>query len=120
MELNVFELNGEKVAEVVSAEVVVQTARDALDLMATAQYEGADCLILCERHLHAAFFDLKTGLAGEILQKYANYRMKLVIIGEFAFESESLKAFMLESNRGRQVAFVPDRQTALAKIASAS
>ena len=115
MKLDIIEVSGYKIAEVVSADVVVNTTRDALDLMATAQYGGADCLILCERHLPAEFFDLKTGLAGEILQKYANYRMKLVIIGEFAFKSESLKAFMLESNRGRQVAFVPDRETALVK-----
>ncbi len=118
MELGIVEFGGHKMAEVISDEVVITTTRDALDLMATAQYGGADCLILCERHLPATFFDLKTGLAGEILQKYANYRMQLVIIGKFAFESESLKALMFESNRGRQVAFVPDRTAALAKVAS--
>jgi len=91
-----------------------------LDLLADAQYQGADCLILHEKHLPAAFFDLKTGLAGETLQKYTNYRMKLVIIGAFALESESLKALVLESNRGRQVAFSSDKEVALAKAASSS
>lgn len=116
MNLNFIEVSGRKVAEMVSDDVVIDAVQDALDVMADAQYQGADCLILHEKHLPAAFFDLKTGLAGEILQKYTNYRMKLVIIGVFAFESESLKALMLESNRGRQVAFVPDRAAALAKL----
>ena len=116
MKFTIVELNGHKLAEVVSDDVVIKITQDALDLMADVQYQGADCLILYEKHLPAAFFDLKTGLAGEILQKYANYRMKLVIIGTFDFESESLKALMLESNRGRQVAFVPDRAAALAKL----
>ena len=111
-------MSGHKIAEVVSDNVVINTAQDALDLMADARYQGADCLILHEKQLPAEFFDLKTGMAGEILQKYTNYRMRLAIIGAFEFESESLKAFMLESNRGRQVAFVPDREAALAKLAS--
>ena len=113
--LDIFKISGCKMAEVVSDNVVINTVQDALDLIATAQYQGADCLILREEHLPAEFFDLKTGLAGKILQKYANYRMKLVVIGKFDFESESIKAFMAENNRGRQVAFVPDRAAALAK-----
>lgn len=116
MELNLFEIDGHKTAEVILADVVIQTTRGALDVMADAQYQGADCLMLYEKHLSTAFFDLKTGLAGEILQKYTNYRMRLVIIGAFASESESLEALMLESNRGRQVVFVPGRAAALAKL----
>ena len=118
MMLDIFEVSGRQVAEVGSDDVVISTVQDALDLMATAQYQGADYLILHEKHLPAAFFDLKTGLAGEILQKFTNYRMRLAVIGTFEFESESLKALMFESNRGRQVAFVPDRTAALAKLAS--
>ena len=118
MKLSIFEVGGQKIAEIVSNEIVITTTRDALDIMADAQHQGADSLIVYETQLAAAFFDLKTGLAGKILQKYTNYRMRLAIVGTFAFESESLKAFMVESNRGRQVAFVLDREAALATIAS--
>jgi len=30
------------------------------------------------------FFDLSTGLAGEILQKFVNYHVKIAIVGDFS------------------------------------
>jgi hypothetical protein len=117
MNLEFIEINGLKVAEVGSAGVAINTTQDALDLIADAGYQGASHIILHENNLGPGFFDLKTGMAGEILQKFTNYRMGLVIIGDFdKFESESLRAFITECNRGRQIAFVPDKNAALAKI----
>ena len=37
-------------------------------------------LVLDESQLSAAFFDLRTGLAGEVLQKFTNYRARLAIV----------------------------------------
>ena len=37
-------------------------------------------LILDESQLGAAFFDLRTGLAGEVLQRFTNYRARLAIV----------------------------------------
>ncbi len=120
MNLNITRVGQETVAEVEAEEPVVRTPGDALELLATAQYQHeATCLMLREGHLTPEFFDLKTGLAGDVLQKYTNYKMKLVVIGDFgSVTSRSLQAFILESNRGRQVAFVPDRAAALAHIAA--
>lgn len=120
MALNIVQVGKETVAEVVAEGVVMRTVQDALDLLATAQYaEGATCLMLYQKNLPPEFFELKTGLAGEILQKYTTYSMKLVIVGDFeGVESRSLKAFMLESNRGQQVAFMPNREAALAHVAA--
>jgi len=36
--------------------------------------------MLDEKDLSADFFDLRTGLAGEVLQKFTNYRARLAII----------------------------------------
>lgn len=118
MELNTLDVGTEKVAEVVADSMVIGSVRDALDLLATAQHqEDATCVMILEKNLPAEFFDLKTGLAGEILQKYTTYRMKLVIIGDFAVvQSKSLQAFIRESNRGKQVAFVTTREEALRHI----
>lgn len=119
MNLKFIEANGVKIAEVVSDGVAINTTQDALDLIANAWYQGASHVILHENSLRPAFFDLKTGMAGEILQKFTNYHMGLVIIGDFdKFESESLKAFIIECNRGRQIAFVSDKDAALTKITS--
>jgi len=117
MELEIFEVNNQKIAEIISDEIVINDAQAALDLMADASYYQASCIILSEVNLQPAFFELRTGIAGEILQKFSQYSVKLAIIGEFEkYKSNSLKAFILESNRGNQIFFVPDRDTAIARL----
>ena len=37
-------------------------------------------LLLDESQLGAAFFDLRTGLAGELFQKFTNYRVRLALV----------------------------------------
>lgn len=37
-------------------------------------------LILDEKSLGPAFFDLRTGFAGEVLQKFTNYRARLAVL----------------------------------------
>lgn len=114
------ERNGFTIAEVIADGIVVATRQDALDLVANAGWRGASHVIVHERHLTPEFFDLSTGVAGEVLQTCVNHRMGFVVIGDFgAVASASLRAFIAESDRGRQVAFVPDREAALVRIAGA-
>ena len=97
----------------------VATAQDALDQMVTARYEGgADALVICRENLGEAFFDLRTGRAGEILQKFSNYRMRLAIVGDFSgYGSKALRDSIGECNRGRQVCWVPSLEAALDALA---
>ncbi len=37
-------------------------------------------LLLDESQLGAKFFDMRSGLAGEVLQKFTNYRVRLAIV----------------------------------------
>lgn len=109
MELRIAEKNGTKIAEVVSDKVELRTVQDALDLMVNADYKGARCLALHKDNIDPDFFDLSTRLAGDILQKCATYQVKFVILGEFEKDaSESLKAFIIECNRGNGIFFVPN------------
>jgi hypothetical protein len=41
---------------------------------------GADGVILTEGDLSAEFFDLRSGLAGEVLQKFVNYRLRVAFV----------------------------------------
>ena len=41
---------------------------------------GAAGLILAESDLSPEFFDLRSGLAGEALQKFVNYRVRVAIV----------------------------------------
>lgn len=106
-----------RVAAVAAPGTVIATGQDAIDLIADASYQDYVALVLEEDQLSPEFFDLSSGLAGEVLQKFSNFRMRLAIIGDFDdVASESLRAFIRESNRGGHVAFVRDRAEALAVL----
>jgi len=97
----------------------MHTLQDALDVMGTAWYNGCDAVILDKTALHADFFNLRTGLAGEILQKFSNYKMRIAIVGDFsAVSSKALRDFIYESNNGRRVFFLPTAQAAIDALTS--
>jgi hypothetical protein len=105
------------IAEVVSEECLIRSAQEALNLMMEISYQGADRMILHEHQLAPEFFDLKTGLAGDVLQKFSNYRMTLSVVGDFTkFESNSLRDFISESNRAGRVTFVATLDEAILKL----
>jgi len=109
MELKVQEVNGVQIAEVALNSTEINNVDDALDLIGNAGYLGATAVLLYENVLHPDFFDLKTKLAGEILQKFSNYHMLLGIVGEFEkYNSKSLKDFIYESNTKGKVIFGAD------------
>lgn len=71
------------------------TVQEILDLMADVHYRGVRKIILRKDQLVPAFYDLKSGLAGEILQKFSDYYMQLAIIGDFStFRSKALREFI--------------------------
>lgn len=118
MDFEIFESGSTKIAEVNSDEVL-DGVQDALNLLANVGYYETDKLIIYERNLEPDFFELRSGLAGEILQKCVNYRIQIAIVGEFTkFNSKSLDAFIIECNRGRQIFFVPDRDAAIERLTS--
>lgn len=106
-----------RIAEVISDEIVIQTAIDGLDLLGNLYYQDFDCIILHKKNISVEFFELKNGMAGEILQKFSNYRVRLTIVGDFtSYTGKSFQEFMYESNRGRQVAFLNSTEEALRKL----
>jgi hypothetical protein len=107
MEIKTRIINNKQVAEIIADEVIIHNLEDALDLIGNVYYQGFDTLILHEKNITHAFFDLKTKLAGDVLQKFTQYQLRLVIIGDFGkYQSKSLNDFIYESNMGKQVNFV--------------
>ncbi len=101
------------IAEVLPGSGVIDNPQDMLDIMADAGYNDCGSLIIHEDLLSKDFFDLKTKLAGEILQKFSNYRMKLAIVGDFSkVSSKSLQDFIRESNRRGVISFVSSTEEA--------
>lgn len=92
--------------EIRSEEQFINNVQDVLDLFGELYGQYYDGIILYERNITHDFFDLQTKLAGEILQKFSNYRIRLVIVGDWSkYTSRSLEAFITESNKGKTVNF---------------
>jgi hypothetical protein len=85
---------------------------DAVQLIAEAHYSHqAEWVAVRADRLGEEFFELRSGLAGAITQKFVNYRMKLAVVGDISeqvAQSTSLADWVRESNRGRELWFVPD------------
>jgi hypothetical protein len=114
MQINTHPSNGIKAAEIVSNEIILTTIEDSLDLLGNLYYQGFDKIIIYEKNITPDFFDLKTRIAGDILQKFVQYRMPLIIVGDFGkFNSKSLNDFIFESNKGKQINFVSDLSEAM-------
>ena len=104
-----------KVAIVNDLEIIIENVQEALDLMATVSYHyGCHKILIHKEALTEDFFDLKTGLAGEILHKYTNYGIKIALVGDFSINSKkSLKDFIYESNKGNHVFFLDNEEKGL-------
>ncbi len=107
MEIKTHQIKNKAIAEVISRGIVINNIEDGIDLVGDVYYQGFDKVILHEKNITPEFFDLKTKMAGEILQKFSNYRVRLIIVGDFTrYDSKSLKNFIFESNNGRMVNFL--------------
>lgn len=114
MEIRIFVSGEFSIAELISDQIEINDQQDALDIMADAGYQGANRLIVYEKNLHPDFFDLKTRLAGEILQKFSTYKAYLAIVGDFSkYPGKSLKDFIYESNKVGRINFVTKKEDAL-------
>jgi hypothetical protein len=86
------------------------TDRTITDVIGEALGRQADVLVVPVGRLGDDFFQLRTGVAGEILQKCVNYQLTLVVLGELpADRSQPFKDLVYESNRGRHAWFLADR-----------
>ncbi|MBP1906999.1 hypothetical protein J2Z32_003664 [Paenibacillus turicensis] len=115
--MNIKTIRNQNIA-IIDTDTKITNTQDALDLLASANYH-ADCIgvVIYKASLEESFFDLKTGLAGEIIQKFTNYKMKLAIVGDYSsFSSKSLKDFIYECNKGKSVYFKSDIASALSAL----
>jgi len=106
----VVERRGVPVLVVDSAGDPIASPQDALDLIGSA-FGQAEVVAVPAERLDERFFGLRSGLAGEIMQKFVNYRVRLVIVGDISEHlgaSTALQDLVRESNRGRHVWFVGD------------
>ncbi|HAT3517636.1 TPA: DUF4180 domain-containing protein [Serratia marcescens] len=77
--------------------------------IAPAFEHDAGMIALPVSRLDAAFFQLRSGMAGALLQKFINYRLRVALLGDITprlTQSHALQDFVREANRGEQVWFL--------------
>lgn len=111
------QLPAASVAQITANGLVIANTSDGADLVGNLYFQGIDKVVINKENILPEFFDLKTGIAGEILQKFSNYRIRIFIVGDFShYQSKSLHDFIYECNNGRQVNFVASVQEVLDKF----
>jgi hypothetical protein len=114
MTIETHHINNTKIAEVLSLDIIIGNAEDGVQLLGDLYYQDFDKIIIYEKNITPDFFNLSTGIAGEILQKFSNYRVRLAIVGDFSkYLSNSIKDFIYESNKVGHINFVSSQMEAI-------
>lgn len=106
------------IAHIASETAVITDIPSALQAIMAAKYQyNTNCMVIAKTAINERFFHLSTGFAGELLQKFSNYRTKVAIYGDFSqYTSKPLRDFIYESNHGNAVFFTPTVQQACATL----
>jgi len=82
-----------------------------MDLVGNAAYQGLRWGAIPAERFDEAFFRLRTRVAGDIIQKFVNYHVGLVVLDDISRHTEistALRDFVRECNRGQQTWFLSD------------
>jgi hypothetical protein len=85
--------------------LLIQNERDILDLIGLAGENNTNLILFRAENFAPEFYDLKSGLAGMILQKFSNYLITAAIVGDFTNVSQRFREMIGECNRGNQLRF---------------
>jgi hypothetical protein len=103
------ELQDVRMMECATEGDLVRSGQDAIDLISEAHRHQAALVVIPAERLSDDFFRLKTGVAGEIVQKVVTYGVRLAIRGDlsrYLNKSSSFRDFVRESNKGTALCFV--------------
>ena len=122
MELKQVEKNGQRIAVITGEAPLITDVQSALDLIMTVKYEtGCQRIAIDKTAITESFFQLRSGLAGEVLQKCVNYHIKAAIYGDYSqYTSKALKDFIYESNSGSQILFPKTQEEAVERLSNLS
>jgi hypothetical protein len=100
--------------EFAPTEIVISQEQDALDIV--GKLYGKDRLLLLHQgNLDPKFFDLSTKLAGDVLQKFAQYQVKTAFVIDYkSIKSEVFKDLIYEASGLDEYRFFENKQDAVA------
>lgn len=102
------ELHGVRVLVLDREGPVLRDEQSALDVIGETYGTGVDVVAVPVERLDPEFGRLSSGVAGAIVQKFVNYRLRLVVVGALGATSGPVDDWVREANRGRELWFVAD------------
>lgn len=113
MNYKVMENGTKKYIELISSQTPLNTEQDAVDLVALCREHDLDFLMLHGEALSEDFFNLRTGVAGRMMQKFITYSVKTaVVIPDPSVNKGRFKEMVTESNRSNQFGVFASREDA--------
>lgn len=107
-------VRGQTYIECIQGKCLVSSEQDVLDLFADSYEYNTSLFLLYESNFHPDLFDLKTGLAGAVFQKFAVYHTKAAVVLESGEKrNRRFEEYMYECNQGNQARFFLDHQEAV-------
>ncbi len=79
-----YELHGVRVLELPTDGTKLRTYNDAVELIGKSFENRATLIVIPVECLDDEFFRLKTRIAGELIQKFVQYRRRFVIVGDIS------------------------------------
>jgi Domain of unknown function (DUF4180) len=91
----------------------IKDLSEFLDFIGNARYNGTANVLINSGHLTDDFFDLKSGVAGEYLQKISNYAIRAaIILNESHLEHPRFREMVFEANRSGSIAYFSEKNKA--------
>lgn len=113
------EIHGLRVLTHTPDELALGSEQDAVDLIGAAFSEQADIVVVPADRVAPDFYTLSTRILGDVVRKFQGYRIRLVILGDITAHleaSDAFRAYVHETNRGRDIWFLPDDGELSAKL----
>ena len=119
MNYSLFHNHNHRIIVCLPGDRLLSSEQDALELVAACGEALTNRLLLSAGCLSPDFYDLRSGLAGAVLLKFSNYRIRAAAVfpGEVA-QAGRFGEFVRESNCGSQFRIYPTREEAEAWLVS--
>ncbi len=106
-------LNGINFIDLTQTDSKINIEGDLNDLLGLCYDHNSNYILLAEENLSTEFFDLKSGLAGAALQKFANYQARVaILLPAEAEHAQRFKELMYEMKGSNHFRFYENREDA--------
>ena len=86
-----------------------------MDVVAACFEQGTQSLLIDRPALPPEFFDLRTGVTGELVQKLTQYGIRVAcVVPDLGTQPDRFQEFAREANRGSRARFFESRDGAVA------